>query len=67
MRSVLSSVAVGLVALLVAAAGGVAVAGQGDPLLIGVTTNTAQSFDTKLSASSNKFGLWGHRTARAPA
>jgi hypothetical protein len=56
--SVLRSCAVAVVALLVIAAGGMAVADQGDALLLGVTTNSAQSFDTKLSASSDKFGLW---------
>jgi len=62
--SVLRSCAVALVALLVIAAGGIAVANQGDPLLLGLTTNTAQSFDTKLSASSNKFGLWVAQTGK---
>ena len=65
--SVLRSCAVVLFALLVVAAGGVAVANQGDALLLGVTANTAWGFDTKMSASSGKFGLWVAQSGKGVA
>lgn len=58
MRTVLRPVALAIVVALALGVAGVAAANQGDPLLLGVTTNTAQTFDTKLSTSSKKFGLW---------
>jgi hypothetical protein len=58
MRSVLRPFALGIVVTLALGAAGVAAAEQGDALILGVTTNTAQGFDTKLSMTSKKFGLW---------
>jgi hypothetical protein len=57
-------VAVVAVVVLGVTGAGVAVANQGDALLLGLTTNTAQGFDTKLSASSGKFALWVNQTGK---
>jgi len=64
MRHVLRSLALALVVCLAVAGAGVAAASRGDALLLGLTTNSAGSFDTKLSSSSDKFGLWVRQTGK---
>src|SRR5690242_8090107 len=68
MRSMVSRVLVAcLIAVLVTAAARVAVAGKGDALLLGVTTNDATAFDTKVRTAAPDAGLWIDETGPGAA